>query len=182
MRGPTGNVLGAVLVFRDQTAIRLAEHTLRDRIRTIAEQQAAIRLLSTPVLRLRQRLLLVPLVGILDGERAEHLIEVLLPAVRAERARVVVVDLTGIAEVDRDVAERLLHTVTAVRLLGADVVFSGLAPAVASRLAECGLDLRDLRAVSDLETGVAEAERQTGPGGTLARRASAPEAHSASNP
>lgn len=182
IRGPTGNVLGAVLVFRDQTAIRLAEHTLRGRIRTIAEQQAAIRLLSTPVLRLRQRLLLVPLVGILDGERAEHLIEVLLPAVRAERARVVVVDLTGIAEVDRDVAVRLQHTVTAVHLLGADVVFSGLAPAVASRLAECGLDLHDLRAVSDLETGVAEAERKISPGVTLARRASAPDPHFRSYP
>lgn len=179
MRGPTGNVLGAVLVIRDQTAIRLAEHAMRDRIRTIAEQQAAIRLLSTPVLRLRRRLLLVPLVGILDGERAEHLIEVLLPAVRAERARVVVVDLTGIAEVDRDVAVRLQHTVAAVRLLGAEVVFSGLAPAVASRLTECGLDLRDLRAVSDLETGVAEAERKTGRG---PRPLPAPQPHSGTSP
>jgi rsbT co-antagonist protein RsbR len=133
-----------------------------ERERTIALQQEAIRELSTPTLQLRDRLLILPIIGVLDSDRARQLTEGLLRAIRANRAKVVVMDITGVATVDSKVANHLIQTVAASRLMGATVIVTGLSAEVAQSLVTLGIDLSKLNAVGDLQGGLEEAERLLG--------------------
>jgi rsbT co-antagonist protein RsbR len=135
---------------------------INERERTISAQQEAIRELSTPVLQLRDRLLILPIIGLIDSERAMQITESLLQAVRANRARVVVMDVTGVAAVDSKVANHLIQTVTAARLMGATVIVSGLSADVAQALVALGVDLGRINTIGDLQGGLEEAERQLG--------------------
>jgi rsbT co-antagonist protein RsbR len=133
-----------------------------EREQTIARQQEAIRELSTPTLQLRDRLLILPIIGLLDSARAKQLTENLLEAVRARRAKVVVMDVTGVATVDSKVANHLIQTVAAARLMGAHVIITGLSAEVAQSLVTLGVDLGMLNTVGDLQGGLEEAERLLG--------------------
>jgi rsbT co-antagonist protein RsbR len=133
-----------------------------ERERTISAQQEAIRELSTPVLQLRDRLLILPIIGLIDSERAVQVTESLLQAIRANRARVVVMDITGVAAVDSKVANHLIQTVTAARLMGATVIVSGLSADVAQALVALGVDLGQINTIGDLQGGLEEAERLLG--------------------
>lgn len=132
------------------------------RERTMRKQQEAIRELSTPVLQIRDRLLLLPIIGVIDTQRARMITEGLLRAVRATRAKVVVMDVTGVATIDSKVANHLLQTVDAARLMGAVVIVSGLSEDVAQALVVLGIDLSRLNTVGDLQGGIEEAERLLG--------------------
>src|SRR5437867_3846609 len=101
---------------------------VQERERIIRQQQEAIRELSTPVLQVRERLLILPIIGVIDPQRARHLTEQLLRAIRTNRAKVVVIDITGVAAMDSNVANHLVQTVEASRLLGATVIVTGLSP------------------------------------------------------
>jgi rsbT co-antagonist protein RsbR len=129
---------------------------------TIREQQKAIRELSTPVLQVRGELLILPLVGVIDTQRARQVTEKLLTFIRDRRAKVVVIDITGVSTVDSQVANHLLQTVDASRLMGATVIVTGLSPEVAQTLVTIGVDLSKLNTVGDLQGGLAEAERILG--------------------
>jgi len=129
---------------------------------TIREQQEAIRELSTPVLLLRPGLLLLPIIGLIDTLRARQLTEQLLRSVRTNRARVVVIDVTGVPSVDTKVANHLVQTVEAARLMGAVSIVSGIAPDIAQTMVRLGIDLRRIRTVGDLQSGIEEAERHLG--------------------
>jgi rsbT co-antagonist protein RsbR len=133
-----------------------------DRERTIRQQQEAIRELSTPVLQLRERLLMLPIVGMIDTYRARMLTENLLRSIRSSRAKVVVIDITGVAAVDSKVANHLVQTVAACRLMGAKVIVTGLSAEVAQTLVTLGVDLFKLDTVGDLQGGIEEAERMMG--------------------
>jgi rsbT co-antagonist protein RsbR len=133
-----------------------------ERERMIAVQQEALRELSTPVLRLREHLLILPIIGVIDTQRAKQLTDHLLHAIRANRARMVVMDITGVAVVDSKVANHLLQTVTAARLMGATVVVTGLSASVAQSLVALGVDLGKIATVGDLQGGLEEAERRLG--------------------
>lgn len=133
-----------------------------ERERVIRQQQDAIRELSTPVLQIRDRLLLLPVIGIIDTHRARLIMENLLKAIRANRAKVVVADITGVATIDSRVANHLLQTVTAAKLMGASVVVTGLSAEVAQSLVALGIDLAKLNTVGDLQGGMEEAERLLG--------------------
>lgn len=141
------------LVFLD---ISLAIQTY---VRTIQQQQEAIRELSTPVLVVRPRLLMLPIIGVIDSQRALQLTDSLLRAIRANRARVVVMDVTGVAGIDSKVANHLLQTVAAARLMGAAVIITGLSPDVAQALVALGVDLSKLNTAGDLQGGLEQAER-----------------------
>jgi len=130
-----------------------------ERERTILQQTEAIKELSTPVLMLRDKLLLLPIIGMIDTHRAQLITENLLHAVRTHRARVVVMDVTGVSTVDSRVANHLLQTVAAARLMGAHVIVSGLSAEVAQSLVAIGIALDGLDTVGDLMGGVEEAER-----------------------
>ncbi|MBI4263456.1 MAG: STAS domain-containing protein [Acidobacteria bacterium] len=148
------------LVFLD---VGLAVHAyIAARESTMRKQQEAIRELSTPVLQIRDRLLLLPIIGVIDTHRARLITEGLLRSIRLNRARVVVMDVTGVATVDSKVAQHLLQTVAAARLMGASVIVTGLSSEVAQSLVALGIDLGTLNTVGDLQGGIEEAERLLG--------------------
>jgi len=143
-------------------AITVAVGFVRERERVIREQQEAIRELSTPVLQVRERLLILPMIGLLDPHRARQLMEQLLRAIRANRAKVVVLDITGVAVMDASVANHMILTVDSARLLGARVIVTGLSPEIAQTLVNIGVDLSKMNTVGDLQGGIEEAERLLG--------------------
>jgi len=143
-------------------AITVAVGFVRERERVIREQQEAIRDLSTPVLQVRERLLILPMIGGIDPHRARQLTEQLLRAIRANRAKVVVIDITGVAVMDASVANHLVLTVDSARLLGARVIVTGLSPEIAQTLVNIGVDLGKMNTVGDLQGGIEEAERFLG--------------------
>lgn len=132
------------------------------RERTIQEQQDAIRELSTPVLQVRPGLLVLPVIGVIDTARAFQLTEQLLRAIRANRARVVVLDITGVAGLDSKVANHLVQTVEAARLMGATTIISGLSPEVAQAIVTIGVELSRVNTVGDLQRGLEVSERLLG--------------------
>lgn len=124
----------------------------------IRSQEEAIRELSTPVLQVRDRLLIVPVIGIVDTQRARQITESMLQAIRASRARAVVVDITGVPMVDSKVANHLVQSVEAARLMGTTVIITGLSPEIAQTLVTLGADLPNVLTYGDLQTGMEEAE------------------------
>jgi rsbT co-antagonist protein RsbR len=135
---------------------------IEEREKVVRQQQEALRELSTPVLQLRQGVLVQPVIGLIDTQRARQLTEGLLRAIRANRARVVVMDITGVPAVDSKVANHLLQTVQAARLMGAAVIVTGLSAEVAQTLVAIGVDLTGLTTLSDLQSGIDEADRLVG--------------------
>ncbi|MBV9510258.1 MAG: STAS domain-containing protein [Caulobacteraceae bacterium] len=135
---------------------------ITDREQTIVKQQEAIRELSTPALQVRERLLILPIIGVLDSYRAKQLTDGLLQAIRSHRAKVVVMDMTGVATVDSKVANHLIQTVAAAKLMGAVVIVTGLSAEVAQSLVTLGVDLSRLNTMGDLQGGIEEAERILG--------------------
>src|SRR5881628_3479396 len=132
-------ILDAYEPAANRIAITVAVGFVQERERTIREQQEAIRELSTPVLQVRERLLILPIIGVIDPHRARQLTEQLLRGIRTNRARVVVIDITGVAAMDSNVANHLVQTVEASRLLGATVIVTGLSPEIAQTLVTIGV-------------------------------------------
>ena len=146
----------------NQIAITVSVGFVQERERVIRDQQEAIRELSTPVLQVRERLLILPIIGLIDPLRARQLTEQLLRGIRSHRARLVVIDITGVASLDGNVANHLVLTVEAARLLGAQVIVTGLSPEIANTLVNIGVDLGKMSTVGDLQGGIEEAERLLG--------------------
>lgn len=133
-----------------------------ERERIIHAQQDAIRELSTPVLPVREGLLILPIVGVIDPQRARQLTGQLLQGIRANRAKVVVIDVTGVPSINSTVANHLVLTVEAARLLGATAIVTGLSPELAQTLVTLGVDLTKMNTVCDLRGGIEEADRALG--------------------
>jgi rsbT co-antagonist protein RsbR len=146
----------------NRIAVTVGVSFVDERERVIREQQAAIRELSTPVLQVRGRLLILPIIGVLDSQRARQLTEQLLGAIQQNRAKVVVIDITGVASIDETVANHLVQTVEASRLMGASAILTGLSSGIAQTLVDLGVDLGSMRSVGDLQGGLEEAERLLG--------------------
>ena len=152
-------ILDAYEPAANRIAYTVAVGFVQERERIIREQQEAIRELSTPVLQVRERLLILPIIGAIDPQRARQLTEQLLGAIRTNRAKVVVIDITGVAAIDTSVANHLVQTVEASRLLGATVIVTGLSPTIAQTLVTIGVNLSKMNTVGDLQGGIEEAER-----------------------
>ncbi|SFO25188.1 rsbT co-antagonist protein RsbR [Geodermatophilus obscurus] len=160
--GLLNRVLDAYEPAANRIANTVAVSFVEERERVIRQQQDSIRELSTPVLPVRERLLILPIIGVLDRERARQLTEQLLNGIRTHRARVVVIDITGVPEVDESVANHLVQTVDASRLMGASVIITGLSPVIAQTLVTIGVDLSKMDTIGDLQGGLEEAERLLG--------------------
>src|SRR3954467_7783751 len=160
------DLLNRVLDAYEPAANRIANTVgvsfVQERERIIRQQQEAIRELSTPVLQVRELLLILPIIGVLDSQRARQVTEQLLRAIRANRAKVVVIDITGVPTIDSTVANHLVQTVDASGLMGASVIITGLSSDIALTLVTIGLDLSKMNAVGDLQGGIEEAERLLG--------------------
>lgn len=149
--------LRGLSIFIDLVMLAVGDSYIEAKERIIGEQQAALRDLSTPVLELRPGLLLVPLIGLIDTERALLLTGQLLEGIAAKRAKAVVLDITGVPAVDSAVANHLMQTVQATRLMGAETFISGLSAENAQTLVRLGLDLGRLNTVGTLTDGVVAA-------------------------
>lgn len=155
-------ILDAYEPAANRIANTVAVSFVEERERVIRQQQDAIRELSTPVLQVRERLLILPIIGMLDTQRAQQVTEQLLRGIRTHRAKVVVVDITGVPDIDQAVANHLVNTVDASRLMGASVIVTGLSAEIAQTLVTIGVDLSKIITVGDLEGGIEEAERVLG--------------------
>ena len=120
--------------------------------------EAAIEELSTPVLQAQEGLLVVPLIGLVDARRAMQLRNQLLNDIRTQRAKAVVIDLTGVPKIDPETADGLLRTVDAVRLLGAHVILAGISLGIADTLVRIGAELLTVKTTADLQNGLEEAK------------------------
>jgi rsbT co-antagonist protein RsbR len=155
-------ILDAYEPAANRIANTVAVGFVQERERVIRQQQEAIRELSTPVLQVRERLLILPIIGVIDPHRARQLTEQLLRGIRTNRAKVVVIDITGVAAMDATVANHLVQTVEASRLLGASSIVTGLSPEIAQTLVNIGVDLGKMNTVGDLQGGIEQAERLLG--------------------
>lgn len=152
-------ILDAYEPAANRIAVTVGVSFVEERERVIREQQEAMRELSTPVLQVRERLLILPIIGMLDASRARQLTEQLLGAIQSNRARVVVIDITGVAAIDVTVANHLVQTVEAARLMGAGAIITGLSSKIAQTLVDLGVDLSMMQTVGDLQGGLEAAER-----------------------
>ncbi|MFY9928977.1 MAG: STAS domain-containing protein [Streptosporangiaceae bacterium] len=143
----------------------------------IADQATAMMELSTPVIRLWEGIIAVPLVGTLDSARTQLVMERLLETLVATGADHAVLDITGVPTVDTEVAQHLLKTVGAVRLLGAECIISGIRPQVAQTIVSLGIEFGDIATKATLADALAYALRrggQAGAGHTPGRAAGQP--------
>jgi rsbT co-antagonist protein RsbR len=155
-------ILDAYEPAANRIAVTVGVSFVQERERIIRQQQEAIRELSTPVLQVRERLLILPMIGALDSLRARQLTEQLLTAIRANRARGVVIDITGVPAIDTTAANHLIQTVKASRLMGAEVIITGLSSDIAQTLVTLGIELVSIKTAGDLQGGIEEAERLLG--------------------
>jgi rsbT co-antagonist protein RsbR len=120
----------------------------------LQRHQAAIRELSTPVIRVHAGVLLLPLVGTIDSQRAEQIMEAVLVRIVDEQAKVIILDIAGVAVVDTEVADHLLKTTAAVRLLGAQTILTGISAQVARTIVQLGVDISSMHTLSRLAEGI----------------------------
>ena len=121
----------------------------------LALQEATVRALSTPLLPIAEGVVVMPLIGYIDARRAEQVLETLLPGIVENQASIVILDVTGVPIVDAEVANALMQAARAVELLGAEVVLTGIQPAMARTLVEVGVELGRIRTRSTLRGGIA---------------------------
>jgi rsbT co-antagonist protein RsbR len=152
-------VLDAYEPAANRIAATVGVSFVQERERVIRQQQVAIRELSTPVLKVRDQLMILPIIGALDTARARQLTEQLLHGIRENRAKVVVIDITGVPAVDMPVANHLVQAIRASGLMGARVIITGLSANIAQTLVDLGVDLSMMQSVGDLQGGIEEAER-----------------------
>lgn len=155
-------ILDAYEPAANRIAVTVGVSFVEERERVIRAQQESIRELSTPVLQVRDHLLILPIIGVLDSQRARQLTEQLLGGIQSNRAKVVVIDITGVATIDETVANHLVQAVEASRLMGASAIITGLSSKIAQTLVDLGVDLSMMRTVGDLQGGLEEAERLIG--------------------
>jgi rsbT co-antagonist protein RsbR len=125
----------------DKLGLLTTETFLKSREDVIARQQAEMLELSTPVVQLWESILAVPLIGTLDSARTQVVMENLLQEIVKTGAEIAIIDITGVPTVDTLVAQHLLKTVSAARLMGADCIISGIRPQIAQTIVHLGVDL-----------------------------------------
>ncbi|WP_031510000.1 STAS domain-containing protein [Streptomyces megasporus] len=128
----------------------------------IQRQSRQLLEMSTPVVHLWRQILAVPLIGTLDTARTQVVMENLLQSIQTHEARVAIIDITGVPTVDTAVAQHLMQTVNAVRLMGADCFISGVRPSIAQTIAQLGIDLSTILTRATLADALAAAVEMTG--------------------
>jgi rsbT co-antagonist protein RsbR len=148
------------VVFENITELKRADEALRQSIaleETIRAQQATLAELSTPLIPINDQVMVMPLIGSVDSRRAQQVIDTLLQGISTSSAQVAILDITGVPVVDTQVANALIRAAQAVKLLGAQVVLTGIRPEVAQTLVGLGTDLGGVTTRSSLQSGIAYA-------------------------
>ena len=148
LRDSEGKLRGFGKVTRDLTARREAEEMIRSQAQEILEMAAV------PVVQVWDGILLVPLIGSLNSQRTQQLMDVLLNRVMETASPVALLDITGVPAIDTQTAQHLIETIAAVRLLGSEVVLTGVRPSIAQTLVHLGIDLSNVSTRSSLSAGL----------------------------
>jgi rsbT co-antagonist protein RsbR len=146
------------IIHTDVTQRKRAETMLRESMaqdEMIRAQQAVLAELSTPLIPINDEVMVMPLVGSIDSRRAQQVMDALLEGIAQTRARVAILDITGVPVVDTQVANALIRAAQSVRLLGAQVILTGIRPEVAQTLVGLGADLSGITTRSSLQSGIA---------------------------
>ncbi len=145
---------------------QIAQHTVstfqRSREEVISRQQQELLELSTPVVKLWDSVLAVPMIGTLDSNRTQLVMEFLLQRIVETGSELAIIDITGVPTVDTLVAQHLLKTVTAIRLMGADCIISGVRPQIAQTIVHLGIELKGITTKATLADALALALKQVG--------------------
>lgn len=145
---------------------RLGMHTAttfqKSREEVIRRQQEELLELSTPVVKLWEGVLALPMIGTLDSARTQVVMESLLQRIVETESEIAIIDITGVPTVDTLVAQHLLKTVTAIRLMGADCIISGIRPQIAQTIVHLGVDLQGVTTKSNLADALALALKRSG--------------------
>jgi rsbT co-antagonist protein RsbR len=134
----------------DKLAMLTVDSAVQIRNDVIARQQAEMLELSTPVVKLWDGVLALPLIGTLDSARTQVVMESLLSSIVATNSQIAIIDITGVPTVDTLVAQHLIKTITAARLMGAECYLSGIRPAIAQTIVHLGIDLADIQTKANL--------------------------------
>jgi rsbT co-antagonist protein RsbR len=152
----------AASLLMDNLGLLTLETALRAREEIVARQQQELLELSTPVVKLWQGIVAVPLIGTLDSERTQIVMESLLEQVVANEASIAIIDITGVPTVDTLVAQHLLKTIAAARLMGAECIISGIRPQIAATIVHLGVELGNVITKANLADAFALALRRVG--------------------
>jgi rsbT co-antagonist protein RsbR len=158
IRDAQDNLSAMIGLFRDMTAQQRMEQerqTLQQQL--IDAQRDALRELSTPLIPITDNVVIMPLIGTIDSQRAQQVMEALLEGVAQHQAELVILDITGVSVVDTQVAQAFIQAAQAVRLLGAQVMLTGIQPQIAQTLVTLGVDLTGIETQGSLQTGIAAA-------------------------
>jgi rsbT co-antagonist protein RsbR len=150
-----GEIVEFIHISRDVTERVESEERLK-------AQQKSILELSTPVVRIWDEIIALPLIGIIDSSRAKQIMENLLQAIVETKASIAIIDITGVPMVDTEVADRLIRTIKAAGLLGTKCMMVGIKPDIAQSMVHLGVDLQEIATFSSLQGGLAAAFDQIG--------------------
>jgi rsbT co-antagonist protein RsbR len=145
----------------DKLALATVESYVKSREELIQRQQREMMELSTPVVQLWENILALPLIGTLDSERTQVVMESLLQKIVETGASIAIIDITGVPTVDTLVAQHLLKTVAAARLMGADCIISGIRPQIAQTIVHLGVNLSDVTTKASLADAFSIALKRT---------------------
>ena len=165
-----GNQLWAITEVIDTLGLHSVKVYQKTREDVIQRQQEEMLELSTPVVKLWDGVLALPMIGTLDSQRTQVVMESLLQRIVDTGSEIAIIDITGVPTVDTLVAQHLLKTVTAIRLMGADAIISGVRPQIAQTIVHLGLDLQGIVTKANLADALALALKRTGQVVTQAAR------------
>ena len=165
-----GDQLWAISELIDGLGLHSVKVYQKTREDVIQRQQEEMLELSTPVVKLWEGVLALPMIGTLDSQRTQVVMESLLQRIVDTGSEIAIIDITGVPTVDTLVAQHLLKTVTAIRLMGADAIISGVRPQIAQTIVHLGLDLQGIVTKANLADALALALKRTGQTVTKAAR------------
>lgn len=154
LRDTDGQLVGFGTIIRDLSVIthfKSLEQELRNQQTSLRE---ILHAMSTPIIPITEQIVVMPLIGSMDSQRAEQFLNDALEGAAARRAQVFIIDITGLRHIDTSVAAALIKTASALRLLGAQVVLTGISAELARTLVSLGVDLRSMNTQSNLQSGI----------------------------
>ena len=158
----TGEISGIMGFAWDVTEQKRAEEQIEHQAHLIKLQRETLLELATPIIPLMQQIIVLPLIGSIDSQRAQDIMRSLLGGISQHRARIVILDITGVPVVDSAIAGHLTRAIQAARLKGAETIVTGVSDAVAETIVDLGIDWRDVQTLADLESGLQVALKRIG--------------------
>ncbi|MBF0573852.1 MAG: PAS domain-containing protein [Desulfamplus sp.] len=150
LKDDNGNIIGGLEYIIDITDRVRQEQKLREQSRIIME-------ISTPAIKLWDRIVVLPVVGVVDSMRAQQIMDTMLKQIALNSSKVIILDIQGVAAVDTAVANHLIKIAKATKLMGCRCIISGISPAVAQTLVQLGIDLGEINTNSTLEDALSDA-------------------------